>query len=163
MIQMWLDHPCSNQTEKFTAEYEPVRPVDEVQRLLPHPIPNQHKSLPARIEDREREHTSQVMNTCIAMFLVEMNDGLTVASSPEYVAPALQGLPKFHRVVDLAVGNDDHSSIFAEQRLPSGLWIHDGQACHADSDTLLDMKAFAIRPAMPGGVCEPPEVPAIFG
>ncbi len=129
-------------------EEEHSSPVPVVERLLPEAIARQEEGGSACVPDGEGEHTAQVVQAPLAAFLVQVQDGLGIASRPEPMTSGLQTLPELLVVVDLPVEDDPEGSILVRHRLPAPRQVDDGETRHPDADGRLFVHPDIIRTAV---------------
>ena len=140
---------AGNQRAQLTGEHQRIRTLDDVQRLLAHPIARDHHPPASLVHEREREHAAQLVDARDALVFVQMDDRLAVAVRAEAMAAGLEVAAELGVVVDLAVGDERDRPVLVVQGLRAARHIDDGQPARRDGGVRADVKAVAVGPAMP--------------
>jgi hypothetical protein len=90
-----------------------------------------------------------MLDAFFAKFFIKMDDYFCIARGSECVAAALQLLPEFAIVVDLAVKNGDDLSIFTADRLLATVQVNDAQPAHSKRQIFVKVHARIIGSPMP--------------
>src|SRR5262249_52503942 len=135
------------------AEKERVSDFGVIQRLLPEPVARKHELALPLVPERERKHPVQALDACLSVLLVKVDDHFRIRAGRESVAAGFEISSKLPEVVDLAVEDELHRSIFVRDRLITRLEIDDGQAPeaepYADAIVLLaEKESVVVRPAV---------------
>ncbi len=108
--------------------------------------------LPVAVPQGEGEHARQARHAVGAPAFPGVDDGFRVAAVAEDVAEGGQFVAQRLEIVDLAVEDDGDAVVLVIHRLLAAGGVDDGQAAVAQGYAGLQVKAFAIRPAMGDGV-----------
>ena len=119
-----------------------------VQRLHGQAVAGQKQRLAVAVPQHEREHAAQALDAVRPPGLPGMHDDLGVAAGVEHMAEGQQFGDQLGVVVDLPVEDDDHRTVFVEERLLAGGHVDDRQPPVAESDTRLDVHVAFIGPAV---------------
>jgi hypothetical protein len=111
-------------------------------------IPGQHDAPLRAIEQRNREHSAQVLRKVDADLLPQMHDDFGVRRRPKAVSLRLEPGPQRAVIVDLAVEYDAHGAVLVEDRLVAARQIDDGESAHPQCDRALDEIASIVGTAM---------------
>ena len=118
------------------------------QRFLAHAVTCQQQALPPNISYGQGEHSPQVIHAVIPVFLVQVDDHLGVALGGEPVAAALQVVAQFAVVVDLAVEDHLHRSVFVGQWLAAGVEVDDRKPSVAECRVRIEPGSRLVGSAM---------------
>ena len=99
------------------------------------------------VVESESEDPAQLFHASHAVFAVEGEDDLAVASGLEFVF-VFQLSAEFAMVVYLAVDGEDQFAVFASQRLSAGCRIDDGEAFMGEDGGLALIDTAPVRTAM---------------
>ena len=86
-------------------------------RTVSQVIASRKQPLLAAIPDEKCEHSPEVSDALIPVFLIEMKDDLCIAVSPKSVTKRLQTLAQRGIVINFAVADDPHTLVFIGDRL----------------------------------------------
>ena len=100
------------------------------------------------VPDHEGEHASNLLQQFHAPLLIAMQQHLGVAFGGEGVSGRDQFLTQRLIVVDLAVEGDDLRAILVVDGLLAAAEVDDAEPSMAERRVLVDVMAFAVRPAM---------------
>ncbi len=89
-----------------------------------------------------------MLHAIAAIFLIQVDDGFSVAAGAVVMSLGLQRGAQLRMVVDFAIENDPDVMIFVGQRLVSALDVDDAKPPHGQTDILFDEEALVVRPAM---------------
>ncbi len=145
--------PVGQQRLQLTAEKQ--RSVVQqcvVERLDAHSIASHEERLAIAVPQHEREHATKAFDTRLAPLLPGMHDDLGIAFRVKAMPGSLQFRDQFLVVVDLAIEDHHHRTVFIEQRLLTRGHIDDRQAPVAKTHARLDVQAALIGAAMQLGV-----------
>jgi hypothetical protein len=96
-----------------------------MRRLFADAVARQRQRTVAAVPDGKAEHPAQPLDAALALFFVEVNDGLGVAPRREPVAARDQLITQFPVVVDFAVEDDPHRAVFVGDRLTASGHVDD--------------------------------------
>src|SRR5438477_12838238 len=119
-----------------------------VQRLLTHSIPSYYERISLPIPDRKSKHPAQILDTILAILLIQMNEAFGIGSGIECVAFGEQILSDLLKIIDLTVQYDPDGLIFIVDRLVTSLEIYDTQPPHAECHMVHQHHAFIVRPSV---------------
>src|SRR6516164_6185303 len=119
-----------------------------VEGLDAQPVAGGKEPAPSCIPEREGKHSAQPLHTMTSVFLIEVDDGFRVAPRAIAVSAGLQVWPQLFVIINLAVVNQPHVSIFVRERLVAGLEIDDAQPAHRQSHILGQIETSIVGAAM---------------
>ena len=102
-----------------------------IQRLLAKAVPRSQEALTFSVPQCEDKHTSEMLDTIIAIFLVGMYDRLCIAFRGEVMTARLQFSRKLTVIIDLSIADHKDTSIFVKHRLMTSREIDDRETPHA--------------------------------
>ena len=162
VIQLRSDRLGREQRLDLRREVErSVIRVHVVQRLLPHTIPGEEEFFAATVPDGEGKHPPELVDGPRALFLVQPEDGLGIATSAVVMAASLQGGAQLRMVVDLAVIHDVERSTVVVHRLVPARHVDDRETAMCQPDASLVEDAAIVRAPMRHGIPHPDEVQGI--
>ena len=122
--------------------------VHVVQRLHAQAIPGEEELLPPAVPDGEREHPPESVERLRALFLVEVEQGLSVTTGVIAMPGSLQGDPEFLVVVDLAVVHDVERPAVVVHRLMPARHVDDREAAMRQPHATFVEDAEIVRATM---------------
>src|SRR5207302_11169664 len=128
----------------FRAEPEVAALLSVDERLLPDPITREQETPLLRVPKGESEHAVQMLDTGVAVVLVQVDDDLCVALRCETMTPLQERVSELLIVVDLAVQDDDDRSILVEDRLITRLEVDHAQTLDSEPEPVFEMDASRI-------------------
>src|SRR6185437_11791013 len=143
-------HWNARRTETFqlAAEVEAFGNPGVIKRFLAEAIAREQQLAPPSIPDGVREHSAEFRNARNPFFFVEVNQRFGIAVGGEAMALCDELASQILIIVDLAIENDPHRTVFVRERLVSARKIDDAQAAHADGALSIDIDSFVIGTAM---------------
>src|SRR5580700_10985330 len=96
-----------------------------------------------------------MLDAILAIFLVEVNDGLGIALGSITMAARDQSLAQRTVVIDFTVENYPDRTIFVAERLMSVGDVDDAEAAHAEADIALRENAVIVWTAMGHHIAHP--------
>src|SRR5438445_8947575 len=136
---------------QLRSKNEAATEICVIQRFDAESIARKEKLSSLRVPDCKCEHSAQLLHEIGTEILIEVNDHFGVRARGEFVAAVDQLLPKRLEVVNLAVEDDPHGSVFIRNGLMTGMQIDDAQASHAHSDMRRDKETLVVRPTVHEG------------
>jgi hypothetical protein len=133
---------------RFGSEGWALRPIPDVQRLLPEAIPGEDQGVMCRIDDRRGEHAVEPPEHLLSPFGIPAKEDFGVRSGREPMSAPLEGSTQRSIVVDLAVHDEVSTSVLEVHRLRSARDVDDGEAGHPQVDRSGVMGPEIIRTAM---------------
>ena len=137
--------------DRLQLRSEQERPIAErriVERLDADPVPRQDEPPAGGIEERDREHPSQLLDEALAPLLVEMDDHFGVRARREAVAAGLEALAQEPMVVDLAVENDADVPLLVEDGRIARREVDDPEPPHPEAAPSVEVMSFAVGTTM---------------
>ena len=108
-----------------------------------------HKEAPlSRIPNGKSKHAAQILNTVGAVFLIQVDDGFSVALRTIAVTAIFQINSQLSMVVDLAVEDNPDIRVFIRNRLMPSLEIDDAQPAHGQANIPFHKETIVIRSPM---------------
>src|SRR5581483_4704615 len=101
-----------------------------VERLDAQSVPGNKETSLSSVPNRKGEHPSEVLNAVATVFLVQVDNRLSITMGPVFMATAHQIFAQSGMVIDFAVKDDPDRAIFIADRLMPGSKVHDAQAAH---------------------------------
>src|SRR5256885_3114393 len=96
-----------------------------VQRLLTHSIPSYYERISLPIPDCKSKHPAQILDTILAILLIQMNEDFGIGGGIECVAFGEQILSDLLIIIDLTVQYDPDGLVFIVDRLVTITQIDD--------------------------------------
>src|SRR5690606_5186579 len=147
-IQRCVDIPTGENGLDLGSEDEVVTNAGVIKGQDPSAVSDEHEALAATIPECKRKLTVQLLQEAVTELLVEMHDDLGVRARIKPMPTRLEHPAKLHVIEDLAVVSDPNVLGFVMDRLSATAQIDDAQTSMSETDSLLDMKAGAIRTAV---------------
>ena len=119
-----------------------------VEGLDPEPVPGQQQPAAARVPEREREHSPQLLDEAGPTLLVEVDQDLGVAVGGEGVAAALEVPAQLAVVVDLTVLDHVDAAVLVGDRLVPAREVDDREAANGQADRPVDHHPVAVGAPM---------------
>jgi hypothetical protein len=123
-----------------------------MQRLFPQTVSSDQHLLAALVVQGEGKHTSQLVDTITAHFLIQMGNHLGVGVGREPMAPAPELGTELRKVVNFPIEYNPDGSILVKHWLVASSQIDDAKAAHPKARAIFYENAFVIRTAMHDGL-----------
>src|SRR5262249_22260804 len=130
------------------AERDSARGPLHEQRLLADAVTREQQMLSPGVPEREGEHARDALEHALAPLLPAVNEHLAVAARAEDMSGAYELVAKRLVVPDLAVVDGEHRPVLVRDRLGAALDVDDAEACVAQHDRTLRMRAGSVRPSV---------------
>src|SRR5436190_20903306 len=119
-----------------------------IKGLHTEPVASDEQFFSSLVPNRKRKHSTQVLNTGRAVFLVQVQYRFRVAVSLIDVTACFQAFAKIRVIIDFAVVRNVKGAVFVRHRLMTTRDVDDAETAMAQTDRAVDENAFVIRTAM---------------
>src|SRR5208282_604497 len=121
-----------------------------IKRLLAEMVAGGQKAFIFFIQQNESEHPDKIVKQSVALLLVKMHQDFAIAVSLKAVPLVHELGAQFDVVVNFAVADHPHRSIFVTQRLPAAFEVDDRQSRGSEQAMPLQslLAALVVRTAM---------------
>src|SRR5205085_5751551 len=120
----------SQQNFRLRSKQQLIIEDAPVERLFTETVARYEELAAARIPEREREHSVKMLDHPCAVLFIKMRQNFRVRLAAKRVPARFQFFPKLAVVVNLAVENDAHLTVFIQGRLLARHQINDCQTAH---------------------------------
>src|SRR6516162_8600623 len=118
------------------------------QRLDSQPVAGDQQAFAALVPYCERKHSPHLVHARLAVLFVKMDDNLCIGVGVKAVSLTFKRRAQGLEVVNLAVEDDPHATVFVVYRLVAPIDINDAQPPHAEYGFRRDVVTRIIRTTM---------------
>src|SRR5581483_183899 len=133
-VKLGVHSRCGENYFHLGPEDKPAAAKVIVERLDAQSVPGNKETLLSSVPNRKGEHASEVLNAVATVFLVQVDNRLSIAMGPVFMATAHQIVAQAGMVIDFAVKDHPDGTIFIADWLMPGSKVHDAQAAHPYSN-----------------------------
>src|SRR5207249_4662088 len=141
-------HTPGKQRLDLRGEPEPIALVHVEQGLDPQPVSGQEERLSVSVPEREREYSAQVLDTRLAVILIQMYQDFGVAFGLKPMPLCYERVAQLPKIVDLSVHHYAHRSALVPDRLASARHVNNAQPPHGQAHFIFHIPPLIIRPTM---------------